>query len=218
MVGTGLLYYIEFVLAGQSIIFFILSFLIGIFIGMILTILVIPRWHPKKSSFINLIIVSIGLGILFFIGRNAILATIPYFLLGLGYGGAMIAIPVIFGDTIDNDELITGKRREAVYGGVNALVNKPAISIANWIFLFTIAFFGFDPNQQNQTEMAITGILVAIGAIPAVLISVSAIVLRFYYPLDGPEWRKKKNYIIELHEKKEKEFLQKLVKEGKIKI
>jgi len=217
IVGTGLLYYIEFVLAGQPIVFFILSFLIGIFIGMILTILIIPRWHPKKSSFINLIIVSIGLGILFFLGRNAILATIPYFLLGLGYGGAMIAIPVIMGDTIDNDELITGKRREAVYGGVNALVNKPAISIANWIFLLTVASFGFDQNQQTQTDLAITGILVAIGAMPAILIGISAIVLYLFYPLDGPEWREKKNYIMKLHERKEREYIQKLIEEGKFK-
>ena len=129
----------------------------------------------------------------------------------------MVAIPVMFGDTIDNDELITGKRREAVYGGVNALVNKPAISIANWIFLLTIASFGFVADKQNQTEMAITGVLVAMGVIPAILIGVSAIVLYLLYPLDGPEWRKKKNYIMELHQKKEKEYLEKLVKDGKLK-
>ncbi len=217
IVGTGLLYYIEFVLAGQPVIFFILSFLIGIVIGMILTILVIPKWHPKKAAFVNLIIISVGFGILFIVGRNAILAAIPFLFVGLGFGGGMVAIPVMFGDTIDNDELITGKRREAVYGGVNALVNKPAISIANWLFLLTIASFGLDSNKQTQTDMAITGVLVAMGAIPAILVGVSAIVLYLLYPLDGPEWRKKKTYIMELHQKKEKEYLQKLVKEGKIK-
>ena len=64
--------------------------------------------------------------------------------------------------------------------------------------------------------MAITGVLVAMGAIPAILVGIGAIALYFFYPLDGPEWRKKKIYIMELHEKKEKEYLQKLVKEGKI--
>ena len=217
IVGTGLLYYIEFVLVGQSVIYFILSFLIGIVIGMILTIIVIPIWHPKKTAFINLIIISTGFGILFFVGRNAILAAIPYFLIGSGFGGGMVAVPVMIGDTIDNDELITGKRREAVYGGVNALVDKPSISIANWLFLFIIVSFGFDSNKQTQSEMTITGILVAIGAIPAILIAVSAIVLYLLYPLDGPEWRKKKIYIMELHKIKEKEYLEKLVKDGKLK-
>ena len=217
IISTGFLYYIEFVVAGQVIIFFIFSLIIGIIIGMVLTILVIPKWHPKKTAFMNLILIAIGLAILFFVGQNAILAALPYFLIGIGFAGAMVAVPVILGDAIDNDELITGKRREAVYGGVNALVNKPAISIANWMFLLTLASFGFDANKQTQTQMAITGILVSIFAIPAILIGVSAIILLFFYPLDGPEWRKQKKYIIELHEQKEKEYIQKLVKEGKIK-
>jgi len=55
------------------------------------------------------------------------------------------------------------------------------------------------------------------GAISAILIGVSAIVLYLLYPLDGPEWRKKKTYIMELHQKKEKEYLEKLVKDGKLK-
>ena len=127
IISTGFLYYIEFVVVGQVIIFFIFSLIIGIIIGMVLTILVIPKWHPKKTAFMNLILIAIGLAILFFVGQNAILAALPYFLIGIGFAGAMVAVPVILGDTIDNDELITGKRREAVYGGVNALVNKPAI-------------------------------------------------------------------------------------------
>ena len=217
IISTGFLYYIEFVVAGQTILFFILSFIIGVVIGMILTIFMIPKWHPKKTAFINLVIVSIGLAILFIVGRNAILSAIPYFLIGMGFAGGMVAVPVILGDTIDNDELITGKRREAIYGGVNALVNKPAISIANWIFLLTLISFGFDGNNQKQTDMAIIGVLVAICAIPAILIGISAIILYLFYPLDGPEWRNKKKYIMELHIKKEKEYIQKLVMEGGLK-
>ena len=57
IVGTGLLYYIEFVLAGQPSVFFILTFLIGIVLGLFLTIIAIPKWHPKKAAFINLIII-----------------------------------------------------------------------------------------------------------------------------------------------------------------
>jgi GPH family glycoside/pentoside/hexuronide:cation symporter len=217
IIATGFLYYIEFVVAGQAIIFFIFSFIIGIVIGMILTIFMIPKWHPKKTLFINLVIVSIGLACLFIVGRNAFLSAIPYFFIGVGFVGGMITVPVILGDAIDNDELITGKRREAVYGGVNALVSKPAISIANWIFLLTLSSFGFDANKQSQTEMALLGVLVAIGAVPAILIGISAIVLYLFYPLDGPKWRIKKKYIMELHEKKEKEYVQKLIMEGRLK-
>jgi GPH family glycoside/pentoside/hexuronide:cation symporter len=215
--STGFLYYIEFVVADQVILFFIISFLTGIVLGMVFTILVMPKWHPKKTSFINLVIVSLGFALLFFVGRNAILASLPFFFIGVGFSGGMVALPVVLGDTIDNDELITGKRREAIYGGVNALVNKPAISLANWMFLFTLSFFRFDANKQIQTDVAILGILIAICGIPAILIGLSAIILKLFYPLDGPEWRKKKEYIMELHEQKEKAYIEKLKKEGKIK-
>ncbi|GAG62568.1 unnamed protein product, partial [marine sediment metagenome] len=118
----------------------------------------------------------------------------------------------------------TGKRREAIYGGVNAIVTKPAISIANWMFLGFLTIFGFvDPIMENgipikqpQSELAIIGILVAFCILPAILIGISAFTLH-WYPLDGPEWLKKKKYIMELHEQKEREYLQKLSEEQKLK-
>ncbi|MHA1376379.1 MAG: MFS transporter, partial [Promethearchaeota archaeon] len=112
---------------------------------------------------------------------------------------------------------ITGKRREAVYGGVNAIVTKPAISIANSLFLFMIGIFGFVPPiivgdvsfNQPQDELAKIGILVILGIIPACLLLLSALAMH-WYPLDGPKWIEKKKFILELHEQKEKEYLQSL--------
>jgi GPH family glycoside/pentoside/hexuronide:cation symporter len=157
---------------------------------------------------------------LFFVGSNAILATIPFLIVGIGYAGGMVANPVLMGDAIDNDELITGKRREAIYGGVNAIVTKPAISIANFIFLAVIAAFGFKaPTEviQPQSYKALIGLLYAFCIIPALLLAFTALGLRLY-PLDGPEWLDKKRHILELHEEKEKEYLQSLSEKKKSKI
>ncbi len=52
--------------------------------------------------------------------------------------------------------------------------------------------------------------------IPAILLVISAVALRLF-PLDGPEWFKKLKYMMELHEQKEREYLQKLADEGKSK-
>lgn len=84
-----------------------------------------------------------GFIIAYFVGQNAILAAVPFFVIGFGFAGAIIANAVLIGDTIDNDEIITGKCREAIYGRVNAIITKPAISIGNWMFLFIITLFGF---------------------------------------------------------------------------
>jgi len=149
---------------------------------------------------------------LFVVGSNAILAAIPFLIIGIGYAGGMVANPVLMGDAIDNDELITGKRREAIYGGVNAIVTKPAISIANFIYLTVIAVFGFKAPVdviQPQTDKALIGLLYAFCVIPALLLAFTALGLRLY-PLDGPEWLDKKRHIMELNEEKEKEYLQSL--------
>jgi len=218
--STGILYYIDYIISGQTPIFVLLAILIGIVLGMVLNLKKIAIWQPKKTMIINSLLIATGFTILFFVGSNAILAAIPFLIVGIGYAGGMVAIPVLMGDAIDNDELITGKRREAIYGGVNAIVTKPAISIANFIFLAVIAAFGFVVPTgviQPQTDMALIGLLFAFCIIPALLLLLTALGLR-WYPLDGPEWREKKRHIMELHEKKEKEYHQSLSENKKSKI
>ncbi len=218
--ATGILYYIDYSISGQSPIFVLLAMLIGIVLGMVLNLKKIAIWQPKKTMIINTLLIATGFTILFFVGSNAILAAIPFLIVGIGYAGGMVAIPVLMGDAIDNDELITGKRREAIYGGVNAIVTKPAISIANFIFLAVIVAFGFVVPTgviQPQTDMALIGLLFAFCIIPAILLVLAALALR-WYPLDGPEWREKKRYIMELHEEKEKKYHQSLSENKKSKV
>ncbi|MHA1499872.1 MAG: MFS transporter, partial [Promethearchaeota archaeon] len=124
--NTGLLYYLDYIIVGQSPLLIVIGLLIGIIIGLILNLKMIVKWQPKKTMIINLIFVATGAFLLFIIGRDASLASISYFLIGIGFAGGLVANVVLMGDVIDNDELITGKRREAVYGGVNAIVTKPA--------------------------------------------------------------------------------------------
>ncbi|TFF93014.1 MAG: hypothetical protein EU544_06510, partial [Promethearchaeota archaeon] len=223
ILATGLLYYIEYVIAGQTIDFLIIGIGLGILIGLFCNLYLIEKIKPKKTSILDSLLVAIGFFLLFFAGQDAVLAAIPMFPLGFGFAGVMIVSPVLMGDAIDNDELITGKRREAVYGGVNAIVTKPGLSIANWMFTNLIVFFGFvQPiivsgvaQKQPQTDLAITGILVAFCIIPSIGLTIGAIAL-MWFPLDGSEWQKKKNYLMELHKQKEKEYLKKLSLDGKI--
>jgi GPH family glycoside/pentoside/hexuronide:cation symporter len=187
---------------------------------MVVFIKKIANWHPKKTLIISLIVAAFGSFLLFLLGGIAFLASFPTFIIGLGYAGAVVSNPALMGDAIDNDELITGKRREAIYGGVNAIITKPALSVANSLFLIIIEGFGFVSPvlangislKQSQPFLALIGILVAFCIVPAIFLVLSAIVLR-WFSLDGPEWRKKKKFIIELHERKEKEYLQKIKSE-----
>jgi GPH family glycoside/pentoside/hexuronide:cation symporter len=222
IISTGLLYYIDYIISGQSPIYMLLALIIGIILGMVINMKKIAKWQPKKTMIINAYLITIGLVLLFFIGYNSMLAAICFLFIGIGYAGMAITNFALMGDAIDNDELITGKRREAIYGGVNAIVTKPALSIANALFLVIIAGFGFKAPiivggvdvKQAQDAIALTGILIAFCIVPAILLVLSALALR-WYPLDGPEWLKKKKHVMELHEQKEKEYLRSLSEKSK---
>ena len=224
VLATGILYYIDYVIAGHDITSFLIGLGSGVLLGLICNLYLIDKIKAKKTIIINYYLVTIGFALLFLMGQNAAAAAFPCLPLGFGFIGLLLAGPVIMGDIIDNDEIITGKRREGVYGGVNAIVTKPSLSIANWLFVTVIVWFGFispivnDQGiaiKQPQSELAITGILSAFCIVPAIGLGISAVLMHFY-PLDGLEWQKKKKSIIELHEQKEKEYLQKLSLEGKL--
>ena len=213
--STGLLYIIDYIISDP--LYIVIGFLLGFIIGAIVNLKEISVWQPKKTGIINLLVLACATILLFFVGRNPIISSVPFFAIGWGYIGILITNPVLMGDVIDNDELLTGNRREAIYGGVNAIMTKPAISLANSAFLLIIGGFGFIAPviidgvdvKQPQTEMALIGILFAFSLFPAILLIISAIVL-YWFPLHGPEWLKKKKYIMELHEQKEKEYLKSL--------
>ncbi|MGV9199113.1 MAG: MFS transporter [Promethearchaeia archaeon] len=220
---TGILYYIDYIIVGQNVAYLIVSLMCGVILGFIITLNKVDDWGPKKLMILILSMISFGFILLFFIGFSALLAAIPGFILGIGLSSALILNTVIMGDVIDNDELITGKRREAIYGGVNAIVTKYPISIANWLFLSVIVAFGFrSPEiigevsyQQPQTDLALMGIMVAFCLIPGIFLGISAIAMKFY-PLAGEEWTQKKKKLMKIHEQKEREYLKKLKKQGRL--
>jgi Na+/melibiose symporter-like transporter len=107
---------------------------------------------------------------------------------------------------VDYDEIRTGKRRETTYSGINALFTKPAISLANWMFLFIINNFGFIEKQSIQTFNAQLGIMIGFALIPSIFLIFGALVM-FYYKLDGPKWLSQKEEIMKIHEEKERNYL-----------
>ncbi|MFX1436545.1 MAG: MFS transporter, partial [Promethearchaeota archaeon] len=120
---------------------------------------------------------------------------------------------VLIADVVDYDETRTGKRRETTYSGINALLTKPAISIANWLFLEIISRFGFQEALQTQEYLAQLGILIGFTLIPAIFLIIGGIFM-FLYRLDGPEWLSQKELLIKIHKKKEIDYLNYLKEKG----
>ncbi len=176
---------------------------------------VIPKVGVRKPFMVFSIAGAIGLCFLPFAGRTLQTLMVPLIFLGASLGALIIGQQPLMADVIDNDELLTGKRRETTYSGINALITKPAISIANWLFLLILSAHGYDENLEVQPATVGDGVILAYTIIPVTCLLVSTLALVFF-KLDGPGWIAKKRELGLLHARKEKEFIDSLKREHKL--
>ena len=129
-------------------------------------------------------------------------------MIGVGFAGGMYLIPLMNGDVIDADEHATGLRREGMYAGVNSFVTKPAMSLAQAVFLGFLSRAGYDQSLAKgmQSASAEAGIVRAWFLMPAILLLACAVILR-WYPLDGPDWEQIKSHLTVVHREKERAYL-----------
>jgi Na+/melibiose symporter-like transporter len=120
----------------------------------------------------------------------------------------MYLIPLMNGDVIDVDEYTTGLRREGMYAGVNSFVTKPAMSLAQAVFLGFLSRAGYDQSSAKgmQSASAEAGIVRAWFLVPALLLLACAVILR-WYPLDGLSWEQIKAHLTVVHREKERRYL-----------
>ncbi|MCP4760983.1 MAG: MFS transporter [archaeon] len=217
IITSATFYYVEFVLDLEGILTAIPLVLVFsmVFIFTLFFNRLIPKYGLKKVNRIGLIIGVVSFILLFFIGWEMNTAIFGLLLLGVGLSAIMLTGQIIFADTVDYDETLTGLRRETTYSGVEALITKPAVSIAMWLFMLIISAFGFDSSEgATQPDTASMGIMIGFTILPAIFLVIGFIIMRFY-SLDGPEWDKKKKEINLIHEKKEKEYIEFLKNKGK---
>jgi len=217
---TGIYYYMEYIIRLSGFLAVVpLLIVFGMFIIFSIFVQPLIKKHGVKKiiRYFGYGLSSIAFILVFFMGWQPLTALIALIFIGIGMGAVSVLQGVTASDTMDYDEVQTGKRRETVYGGVGAMINKPAISIANWLFLAIIGLYGFVSEKGTpisaQPESAFLGIMVGFTLIPAIFVAIAFIIMR-YYPLDGPEWDEEKRKLQKIHEEKEKEYIRTLKEKG----
>jgi GPH family glycoside/pentoside/hexuronide:cation symporter len=216
---TGcMIYFVQYVVRLQG---FLASIpLLVVFVLMLLFSVIADRMVKKRGLkqvyIIGLILTSAGLTLLFLSGSWLIAVILSLVVVGIALAPVTLIWSPLLSDVMDYDEILTGKRRETTYAGMNALITKPSISIANAFFLLIISGFGFDNTQSVQSDSAIFGIQIGFALFPAICFILSAIALWKWYTLDGKEWTAKKAELGKIRLQKEKEYIDRLQREGKI--
>lgn len=203
----GLWYYFDEIDVARTPLYIALA--AGIIGGVFLWINRREPWGVKFSTRLFSLLFAVGCFIIVLLGQNSIAATIGFLLFGLGFSGGMYLIPLMNGDVVDMDEHRTGLRREGMYAGVNSLITKPAISLAQWVMLTFMGLWGYDQTLGKglQSASAETGILLGWVLVPGILLLISFVALH-WYTLDGSDWLGIKSKLAEVHKAKERKYLE----------
>ena len=138
---------------------------------------------------------------------NLFMFIIAIAILGVGFAGVILLPQTLYADVIDEDETITGVRREGMYQGIRAFIVKGSVSISYVTMAIVLSISGFQSGSTTQSDSALLGIRLLIGLIPAVVIFIG-ILIYLKYPLKGERLIKVKEEVIRLHEQKQKELEQ----------
>lgn len=205
------LFYLADYVMRVSTVILILSIFLGLIIGVFFANVFANKFGFVKANQIFLIIGAIPLIMLPFI--PLILIYLCLFLGGFGLSGPLVLTNVLYAQVADEDETKSGVRREASFFGTNAMITKPAQSIAIAIGPLLLALAGFKTGGKiilDQPESALFMIKVLVGLIPGIAMVIGALILLFY-PLKGKYLKEIQDRVLKMHVDKKQKLAKKQI-------
>ncbi|NVM19276.1 MAG: MFS transporter [Candidatus Lokiarchaeota archaeon] len=170
---------------------------LGILCGVPLWWKVYAKKGPKFGLTLSMIIFCIGMVPLFLAG-DFITLTVIGLLPGFGLSGVLMTEPVISA-AIDYDEIKTGKRREATYGGIQAFVARLSMILSALALIIVQLISGFNPELETQTFDALIGLRFSMSIVPAIGLLIALIIFKFF-PLNLAKFTEQQKNLKELHQ------------------
>ncbi|MFX0073092.1 MAG: MFS transporter, partial [Candidatus Hermodarchaeota archaeon] len=124
------------------------------------------------------------------------------FFFGMGMAGPIYIIDLILSDIIDEDEVVTGTRREAGYYGVKAFIYKFSsvfVFLTIGLVFTNIGWAVYEPDKV--TPEVIFGLRALMFIFPAIALVISLIFIS-KYPLHGEKLVSIKKKLQEIHAEK----------------
>jgi glycoside/pentoside/hexuronide:cation symporter, GPH family len=203
---TGSVFYLADYVVKMPTIILLMFIFIPLLGGVPITNLIRKKLGLVQAQQLLLLIAGVGLVALTFV--PAVLIPVCLALAGFGLSGPQTLTNILFANVADEDELKHGVRREGAFFGINALITKPAQSIAIALPAFILEAAHFVTRESNggvlfanQPSGAIFGIKVFIGLIPGIAMLMGAAIL-FFFPLKGERLEQMQKAVLVMHAKK----------------
>lgn len=156
---------------------------------------------PKQAMLSAIVLFALAL-IPFGLARGLAMGIVCGALLGIGLAGLMLLFDVLIADVIDEDEVLTGRRREGMYFGANALFIRLGVSAQALVMSQVLKASGYDPNLAAQPASVETGVRFLTAGVPVIALILAFLVLRMY-PLHGDALARIKRELAARHEARE---------------
>ena len=210
----GMLFYLGDYVLRISTVILILALVMGLIIGVLSANMLAGKFGVAKANQILLIIGAIFLMAIPFVPD--ILIFVCLFFAGVGLSGPLVLTNVLFAQVTDEDETKSGVRREAMFFGTNALITKPAQSLAIALAAILLQLSGFIPAGEggivvNQPAEVIFMIKFVVGFLPGLAILIGAL-FYIWYPLKGDYLKEVQEKVLQMHEEKYAKLQEKLSK------
>ncbi len=205
-IATGAIFYLADYVTQTSTMTLMVYLFGPLALGIPLANLVVKRFGLMRAQQLYCLVGGVGLVSLAFMPVNLI--PLSLIVTGLGFSGQQTITYNILAQVIDEDEVRTGKRREGAFYGANALITKPAQSLALFLTSLILESSGFITRAMNDGEIFLTqsnaalfGIRAIVGLIPGLAMLVGAGLL-FFFPLKGERLKALKAKILVMHAEK----------------
>jgi glycoside/pentoside/hexuronide:cation symporter, GPH family len=207
---TGSVFYLADYVVKMNVIVLLAFLFVPLLAGVPITSLIRRALGLVRAQ--QLLLAIAGVGLLSIVIVPTSLIPVCLALAGFGLSGPQTLTNIFFAQVADEDELRSGVRREGAFFGVNALITKPAQSLALAIPPFILEAAHFVTREANNNVMladqpasAVLGIKCFIGLIPGAAMLLGALIL-FWFPLRGERLAKVQRDVLALHERKRLEY------------
>jgi GPH family glycoside/pentoside/hexuronide:cation symporter len=209
----GSLFYLADYVTKTSTMVLLVCLFVPLIVGVPMTNVIRGKLGLLKTQQLLMAIAGVGLVGIAFVPASLI--PVCLVLAGFGLAGPQTLTNIFFAQVADEDELESGVRREGAFFGINALVTKPAQSIAIALAPAILAATHFVTREANggammadQPAAAIFGIKVFSGLIPGLAMFAGAAILQAF-PIKGERLEKMGTELLALHEEKSRKLAEK---------
>lgn len=148
-----------------------------------LVIFVSNHIGAKKAYIFSLLVFAVA-ACGFYFSSSFVLSIVLSVVLGLGVTGSLLMPKLLYTEIIDEDQLVTGLRREGAFYGIQAFIIRLTSGLQALILSLIMTLSGYVEGASTQVASASTGFRIAMSFLPACMVLIGCLIIT-RYPLFG---------------------------------